>query len=91
MTVRNGKSLSGLVFDKSKIYKGEIYKLKHVDRVGAGDSFLGACLHGIINKWDMSKIVSFATSTFASSHLISGDLNYLNDDEIENFKIDKSF
>ena len=91
MTVRNGNSLSGLVFDKSKIYKGEIYKLKHVDRVGAGDSFLGACLHGIINKWDMSKIVSFATSTFASSHLISGDLNYLNDEEIENFKINKSF
>ena len=91
MTVRNGKSLSGLVFDKSKIYKGEIYKLKHIDMVGAGDSFLGACLHGIINKWDMSKIVSFATSTFASSHLISGDLNYLNDEEIENFKIDKSF
>ena len=91
MTVRNGNSLSGLVFDKSKIYKGEIYKLKHVDRVGAGDSFLGACLHGIINKWDMSKIVSFATSTFASSHLILGDLNYLNDEEIENFKINKSF
>ena len=91
MTVRNGKSLSGLVLDKSKIYKGEIYEFKHIDRVGAGDSFLGACIHGIINKWDMSKIVSFATSTFASSHLISGDLNYLNDDEIENFKIDKSF
>ena len=36
-------------------------------------------------------MVSFATSTFASSHLISGDLNYLNDDEIENFKIDQSF
>jgi hypothetical protein len=34
----------------------------------------------------MNKIVSFATSTFASSHTISGDLNYLDDDEIDNFK-----
>ena len=86
MTVRNNKSLSGFIFNDKKIYKGEIYELDQIDRVGAGDSFLGACLHGIINEWNMNKIVSFATSTFASSHTISGDLNYLDDNEIDNFK-----
>jgi 2-dehydro-3-deoxygluconokinase len=86
MTVRNKKSLSGFIFNDKKFYRGEIYELDQIDRVGAGDSFLGACLHGIINKWNMNKIVSFATSTFASSHTISGDLNYLDDEEIDNFK-----
>ena len=86
MTVRNNNSLSGFIFNDNNFYKGEIYELDQIDRVGAGDSFLGACLHGIIKKWDMNKIVSFATSTFASSHTISGDLNYLDDDEIYNFK-----
>lgn len=86
MTVRNNNSLSGCIFNDNNFYKGEIYELDQIDRVGAGDSFLGACLHGIIKKWGMNKIVSFATSTFASSHTISGDLNYLDDDEIYNFK-----
>ena len=36
---------------------------------------------------DAQNIISYATSAFALSHTKFGDVNILNDDEIEDFKI----
>ena len=67
MTVRNKDQIGGLIFQKNKIYKSNIYNFEHVDRVGAGDSFTGATLYGILKSWAMEKVVSFATASFAIS------------------------
>tara|TARA_X000000368_G_scaffold172380_1_gene135923 strand:- start:120 stop:1109 length:990 start_codon:yes stop_codon:yes gene_type:complete len=90
MTVRNKNLIGGLLFQKSKIHKSNIYDFDHVDRVGAGDSFTGAVLYGFLKSWSMDKIVSFATAAFAISHTKFGDVNCFDDKEIEAFRINKS-
>tara|TARA_Y100001970_G_C14087354_1_gene778075 strand:+ start:127 stop:1125 length:999 start_codon:yes stop_codon:yes gene_type:complete len=90
MTVRNKDQIGGLIFQNNKIYKSNIYDFDHVDRVGAGDSFTGAALHGFLKDWSNDKIVSFATAAFAISHTKFGDVNCFNDKEIEAFRINKS-
>ena len=39
------------------------------------------------NNYDAQNAISYATSAFALSHTKFGDVNILNDDEIEDFKI----
>ena len=90
LTVRNKDQIGGLIFQKSKIYKSNIYRFEHVDRVGAGDSFTGAALHGFLKGWSMDKIVSFATAAFAISHTKFGDVNCFDDKEIEDFRTNNS-
>ena len=90
MTVRNKDQIGGLILQKSKIYKSDIYSFEHVDRVGAGDSFTGAALHGFLKGWSMDKIVSFATAAFAISHTKFGDVNCFDDKEIEDFRTNNS-
>jgi len=90
MTVRNKDQVGGLIFQKSKIYKSNIYSFEHVDRVGAGDSFTGAALYGFLKSWSMEKVVSFATAAFAISHTKFGDVNCFDDKEIEAFRINNS-
>ena len=90
MTVRNKNRIGGLIFQKSNIYKSNIYDFDHVDRVGAGDSFTGAVLYGFLKAWPMDKIISFATAAFAISHTKFGDVNCFNDKEIRAFMDNKS-
>ena len=90
MTVRNKDQIGGLIFQKSKIYKSDIYSFEHVDRVGSGDSFTGATLYGFLKSWAMEKVVSFATASFAISHTKFGDVNCFDDKEIEAFRINNS-
>ena len=90
MTVRNRDQIGGLIFQKNKIYKSDIYDFDHVDRVGAGDSFTGAVLYGFLKGWSDDKIISFAAASFAISHTKFGDVNCFNDNEIESFKRNNS-
>ena len=90
MTVRNKNRIGGLIFHNSTIYKSDIYNFEHVDRVGAGDSFTGAVIHGFLRRWSMDKILSFATAAFAISHTKFGDVNCFDDKEIEAFRINNS-
>ena len=63
----------------------EVYEVNQIDRVGAGDSFLGATMHGVISGWDIEKIISFSASSFAIAHTFRGDVNKFNDAQIKNF------
>ena len=90
MTVRNKDQIGGLIFHNSTIYKSDIYNFEHVDRVGAGDSFTGAVIHGFLRRWSMDKILSFASAAFAISHTKFGDVNCFDDKEIEAFRINNS-
>ena len=86
MTVRDNDFLGGVLFTDNDFYRGEIYNIDHVDRVGAGDAFLAATMNGVFNNWDYHKIISYSTSAFALSHTIFGDVNLFDDEEIEQFK-----
>ena len=87
MTVRVNDMLGGALFKDKSIYLSELYKVNQIDRVGAGDVFLAANMNCFFNNYDAQNIISYATSAFALSHTKFGDVNILNDDEIEDFKI----
>ena len=86
MTIRKRNKLAALINSKSNNYLSEVYEVDQIDRVGAGDSFLGATMHGIISGWDFEKIISFSASSFAIAHTFKGDVNKFNDVQIQNFK-----
>ena len=51
-----------------RIFKGDIYDVNQIDRVGAGDTFLAASINGIIKKWGGQKIATYSSSSFASTY-----------------------
>lgn len=53
-----------------------------VDRLGGGDAFAAAAIHGIIKGWTANEIINFATAAFALTQTIHGDINYLSEQEI---------
>ena len=85
MTIRKQNKLAALINSKSNNYLSEVYEVNQIDRVGAGDSFLGATMHGVISGWDIEKIISFSASSFAIAHTFKGDVNKFNDAKIQNF------
>jgi sugar/nucleoside kinase (ribokinase family) len=48
-----------------KIKKFMPYKIKPVDTTGAGDSFRGGIIYGLLNSWDDARTVDFATAVAA--------------------------
>ena len=85
MTVRNENKLGGIIFINNKIFHSNIYRVNQVDRVGAGDAFLGATLNAFIKKYDGNEMINYATSFFALSHTVHGDVNNFTNKEIINF------
>ena len=85
MTIRKENKLAALINSKLNNYLSEVYEVNQIDRVGAGDSFLGATMHGIISGWDIEKIISFSASSFAIAHTFRGDVNKFNDVQIKKF------
>jgi 2-dehydro-3-deoxygluconokinase len=53
-----------------------------VDRVGGGDAFAAGVLHGILEKWPLSRTISFASMSSALKHTIHGDCNAFTVEEI---------
>jgi 2-dehydro-3-deoxygluconokinase len=54
-----------------------------VDRVGAGDSFAGGLIHGLLSYKDDAKALEFATAASCLKHSIIGDFNRASVDEVE--------
>ena len=73
-----------------RIFKGDIYGINQIDRVGAGDTFLATSINGIIKKWGGQKIATYSSSSFALAHTVHGDVNLFTDSEIEVFRKNKS-
>ena len=70
------------------IKKGKEYSFSNsiqtniVDRLGGGDAFAAAFLHGVINNWSSEKTVNFATAAFAVTQTIQGDINLITELEM---------
>jgi 2-dehydro-3-deoxygluconokinase len=67
------------------MYKSSQYHITHiVDRVGGGDSFMGALIYGLIKypKNDQ-KALDYAAAASCLKHTIKGDVNLVTISEIE--------
>ncbi|WP_041522692.1 sugar kinase [Gilvimarinus agarilyticus] len=76
-------TLSAVIADRQHTYQSQAIKVNILDRLGTGDAFAAACLHGIIHAWPRQKAVNFATAAFALSHTIYGDPHLSSPEQIE--------
>ncbi len=76
---------AGVLYDGSKMFKSAEYQITHiVDRVGGGDSFMGALIYGLIHDSDNDqKALDYAVAASCLKHTIKGDANLVTVPEIE--------
>ena len=76
---------AGILFDGKKTYKSKEYQLTHiVDRVGGGDSFMGALIYGLIKfPGNDQRALDYAVAASCLKHTIKGDVNLVTITEIE--------
>lgn len=66
---------SALLYKDNKPYFSKKFDITLVDRVGGGDSFVGALLYGLLMLEDNQEIVDFAVAASCLKHTIEGDFN----------------
>ncbi len=76
---------AGVLYDGSTLFKSNEYQITHiVDRVGGGDSFMGALIYGLIHyPKDDQKALDYAVAASCLKHTIKGDVNLVTIPEIE--------
>lgn len=79
------------VTEKLKIKRIPAFKITCVDSTGAGDTFHGGFIYGLLKKWDIEKILLFSNGVAALNCLKYGARgNLLSEKEVWNF-INKVF
>ena len=76
---------AGVLYDGNTLYKSNEYQITDiVDRVGGGDSFMGALIYGLIHyPEDSQKALDYAVAASCLKHTIKGDANLVTIEEIE--------
>ncbi len=77
-------SVSAMLYQGGQLYQAPTHDITHiVDRIGAGDAFMGALVHGLLT-WpgDPQQALDFATAAYAYKHTIPGDALVATADEI---------
>lgn len=76
---------SGILWDEGTIYTAPTYDITHiVDRVGAGDAFMGGLIYGLLTYGpDRQKALNFAVAASCLKHTIFGDFNLVTVEEVQ--------
>lgn len=75
---------SALLYDGATMHESQTYNITDiVDRIGAGDSFMGALIYGL-NTYDDKTALEFAVAASCLKHTIYGDANLVSKKEVEN-------
>jgi len=76
---------SAILWDCGELFTTPVYDITHiVDRVGAGDSFMGALIYGLVTyPTDSQRALDFAVAASALKHTIYGDFNLASVAEVE--------
>lgn len=73
---------SAVLFDGEKLLKSQSYDITDiVDRIGAGDGFMGALIYGL-NHFEDQKALEFAVAASCLKHTIYGDANLVSTKEV---------
>jgi len=75
---------AGVMYDGTTMLKSPQYQITDiVDRVGGGDSFMGALIYGLIEfQNNDQKALNFAVAASCLKHTIKGDANLVTVDEV---------
>ena len=75
---------SGVLYNGNNFIEAPVYDITHIiDRVGAGDSFMGGLIYGLITYKDDQKALNFAAAASCLKHTIKGDFNQVTVQEVE--------
>lgn len=75
---------SGVLYNGTVLLVAPTYQITHiVDRVGGGDSFMGALIYGLLTYKDDEKALNFAVAASCLKHTIKGDFNLVTVQEVE--------
>jgi len=69
--------------DCSMPYRSKRYDINVIDRVGAGDSFAGGLIYGLLTKNSTKDALEFAAAASCLKHSIPGDFNFVSSGEVE--------
>ena len=89
ITLRESRSAdvngwSAVLHDRKQFYQSRHYEITDiVDRVGAGDSFAGGLIYGLLALSDAQQALEFATAASCLKHSIIGDYNRVTVAEVE--------
>ncbi len=77
---------SAILYDGEKLYESPEYEITDiVDRVGGGDSFMGALIYVLLkDKNKNQEALNFAIAASCLKHTIKGDVNLVTIEEVEN-------
>jgi 2-dehydro-3-deoxygluconokinase len=75
-------SWTGVVHHDGKILRTRAYEVEIVDRLGAGDSFAGGLIHGLLDG-DAQKGLDYGVAASALKHSVPGDFNWSTLAEVE--------
>ena len=81
----NHDIMGGLLYDGSTMFQSASYDISHiVDRVGAGDAFMGGLIYGLLTyTGDDRKALDFAVAASCLKHTVYGDYNEVTVQEVE--------
>lgn len=81
----NHNTWAGVLYDGHQLFQSPTYNITDiVDRVGGGDSFMGALIYGLrVFKDDDQHALNFAVAASCLKHTIKGDYNQVTVDEVE--------
>ena len=80
----NHNTWGGVLYNGSELLRSKRYDITHiVDRVGAGDSFMGGLIYGLLTYKDDAKALEFAAAASCLKHTIPGDFNRVSVKEVE--------
>jgi len=74
--------LGGMIKNSEGSFFGKELPTRIADRLGGGDAFTAALLHGLINKWKPIEIINFATAAFSFTQTLKGDINYASEQDL---------
>ncbi|NLT98990.1 MAG: sugar kinase [Christensenellaceae bacterium] len=72
-----------MLYVDGQSYFSRNYRIHIVDRVGGGDSFVGALIFALLSDYDTQRAVEFAAAASCLKHTIEFDFNQVTVDEVE--------
>ena len=80
----NHNTWGGVLFDGRNLIESKRYDITDiVDRVGAGDSFMGGLIYGLLHYDNDKEALEFATAASCLKHTLKGDYNWVDIFEVE--------
>lgn len=82
-------TLQGIMLIDDKFITSNVYHYTVLNRIGAGDAFTAGIVHGFIQRWELRRIIDFATKCSVLQHTTNEDSLSIDEQDIINLSSNK--